>query len=106
MPVIRMAISLAGENFSYQPGDLIMVRPDVAEEWIRIGHATEYEEQPTVKLADLGTDSVEPDPIVDVVAEEPPAAAETESTADPDPVSEPEPAAPKRKKKDVSEDAD
>lgn len=81
MPVVKMKIALAAVNFSYAPGDLIMVNSEVADEWIRIGHADLHEEKP-MKLADLHADS-EPEADAEIEVEiEPEIEAEEEQEND------------------------
>lgn len=42
---VRMLVSMAASNFSHSPGDVIDVRPDVAQAWEQAGIAVPVKAQ-------------------------------------------------------------
>jgi hypothetical protein len=58
---VKMQVSIAGATFAYQPGQVVNIDSDLAEKWIRGGHAV-----PAGKNEPLSS----PDLLADLTAEE------------------------------------
>jgi hypothetical protein len=49
MKKVKMIVSIAGEDFSYKPGDEALLETKTAEAWIAAGHSVAVTEPPAKK---------------------------------------------------------